>query len=84
MPVVELLTEVEAAEALRIRPRTLRKCRQSGEIAFIRFGRSIRYSAAEVNEFVGRATVANDRSPTKSTRRVPTRAIATIIPFSKL
>ena len=84
MPVVELLAEAEAAEALRIRPRTLRKCRQSGEIAFIRFGRSIRYSAAEVNEFVGRATVANDRSPTKSTRRVPTRAIATIIPFSKL
>ena len=84
MPVVELLTEAEAAEALRVRPRTLRKCRQSGEIAFIRFGRSIRYSAAEVNEFVVRATVANDRSPTKSTRRVPIRTIATIIPFSKL
>ncbi len=84
MPVVELLTEAEAAEALRIRPRTLRKCRQSGEIAFILFGRSIRYSVAEVNEFVGRATVANDRSLTKSMRRVPTRAVGTIIPFSKL
>ena len=84
MPVVELLTEAEAAEALRIRPRTLRKCRQSGEIAFIRFGRAILYSAGEVNEFVCRATVANDRSATKSTRRAPTRAIATIVPFSKL
>lgn len=84
MPIVELLTEAEAAEALRIRSRTLRRCRQSGEIAFIQFGRSIRYTATEVNEFIGRATVANDRSPTKSTRRVPTRASATIVPFSKL
>lgn len=84
MPIVELLTEAEAAEALKVRPRTLRGCRQNGEIAFIQLGRSIRYTALQVNEFINRATVANDRSPTKSTRRVANRATSSIIPFSKL
>ena len=82
--VVELLTEAEVAEALGIRPRTLRRCRQSGEIAFVQFGRSIRYTTAEVNEFVNRATVANDCRPTRSTQRTSTRTTANIIPFSML
>ena len=79
-----LLTERQAAALLQLSPRTLRVARQNGALTYQQFGRSIRYTIGEVNEFVGRATVANDRSPTKSTRRVPTRAIATIIPFSKL
>lgn len=79
-----LLTERQAAAILQLSPRTLRIARQRGELTYQQFGRSIRYTAAEVEGFVIRATVANDRSPTKSTRCVRTRATATIIPFSKL
>ena len=79
-----LLTEKQIAALLQLSPRSLRIARQQGRLAYQQFGRSIRYTAAEVSEFVGKATVANDHRPTKSTQRTPTRATAEIIPFSKL
>ena len=43
-----LLTEVEACEFLRIRPRQLYTWRNEGLIPFIRIGRSVRYRRSEL------------------------------------
>ena len=52
---LRLLTEAEAAETLQLCPRTLRKARQDGALPFHQFGRTIRYSAADIQRFIERA-----------------------------
>lgn len=50
-----LLTEPQAAEALQLCAKTLRKARQQGRLSFIRIGRTIRYSPQDLQEFIERA-----------------------------
>ena len=58
-----LLTEMEAAERLRLSVKTLRAWRlRSKGPHFLRFGRAVRYLAAHLDEYVLRSTVATDEN----------------------
>lgn len=81
---VPLLTEEEAASFLNVHPQTLRKVRARGQIAFVRIGRSIRYSKEEVVSFVERATVANDPLPARAMRGRSGGRKSKIIPFTQM
>ncbi|WP_406693342.1 helix-turn-helix domain-containing protein [Sphingomonas cannabina] len=47
-----LLTEDEAADALKLCPRTLRKQRQAGRLPYVLIGRAIRYTLDDLTQFV--------------------------------
>jgi predicted DNA-binding transcriptional regulator AlpA len=48
-----LLTPIQAASILQVKPNTLAKWRVTGEgPAFIRIGRAVRYSAREIARFI--------------------------------
>ena len=47
-----LLTEAEAAAAVRLCPRTLRKERQAGRLTYVRIGRTVRYTTADLESFI--------------------------------
>lgn len=49
---LRLLTEPEAAEALRVCPKTLRKARQDGRLTYVLIGRSVRYTIDDLMGFV--------------------------------
>jgi hypothetical protein len=58
-----VLTPIQAAVILQVKPNTLAKWRVTGEgPAFIHVGRSVRYSAREIARF-------NDRQTRSSTSR---------------
>ncbi len=84
MSVPQLMTEPQAAALLNINPRTLRKVRKLGQIAFVRIGRCVRYSPQEVADYVGRVTVANEVELPKRRRGVAVRVHTAIVPFSKI
>jgi len=48
----QLLTEREAAEYLRVSPRTVFSLRNTGKLACAKIGRSVRYRPAELERFV--------------------------------
>lgn len=82
MPLPELLTEGEAARAMKLHPRTLRKVRQSLGLPHIRIGRSVRYNVADLSAFLSEATVAND-TPSRPTRQSNVSRTPSIVPFSQ-
>jgi excisionase family DNA binding protein len=47
-----LLTEVEAAKALGISPRTLWTLRDEGKIPFVRIGKCVRYSIEALKKWI--------------------------------
>lgn len=47
-----LLTEAEAAERLRLCPRTLRKARHAGELHYVLIGRAVRYTVADLESYI--------------------------------
>ena len=52
-----LLTPIQAAAILQVKPNTLAKWRVTGEgPAFIHVGRAVRYSAREIARFIERQT----------------------------
>jgi hypothetical protein len=52
-----LLTSIQAAAVLQVKPNTLAKWRVIGEgPAFIRIGRAVRYSAREIARFIDSKT----------------------------
>jgi len=52
-----LLTPVQAAAILQVKPNTLAKWRVAGDgPAFIHIGRAVRYSAREITRFIERQT----------------------------
>jgi excisionase family DNA binding protein len=63
-----LLTELEAAKMLQTSTRSVRKARQAGDLTHVQIGRLVRYRIEDVHDFVTRATVANDRVPTRHAR----------------
>jgi excisionase family DNA binding protein len=54
-----LLTEIETAEYLRVKPETLTtwRCTQRYALPYVRVGRSIRYRASDVEKFLASRTV---------------------------
>ena len=53
-PAPHLLTPREAAETLRISDRTLWTLTQRGDVPCVRIGRSVRYDADDLRQFVAR------------------------------
>ena len=52
-----LLTENEACEYLRVRPRQLFNWRMSGLVPFIRIGRAIRFRVTDLDAAIDRMTI---------------------------
>jgi excisionase family DNA binding protein len=52
-----LLTETEACEYLRVRPRQLFNWRMSGLVPFIRIGRAIRFRVTDLDAAIDRMTI---------------------------
>lgn len=78
-----LLTEPEAAEALHLCTRTLRKARQQGKLAYILIGRSVRYTMDDLNRFIEASR--QDAGVCKRTtprRTIANRKSGNIVPFS--
>jgi len=77
-----LLTEAEAAEALRLCTRKLREARQQGILRYLLIGRAVRYTMEDLESFVAtlrEVQPACQPGPQPKTRR---RGGAEIIPFS--
>jgi hypothetical protein len=84
VPLPELLTEPEAAEIFRLHPRTLRNARLSGQLTYVRIGRSVRYTVPDLHAFLAAATVANDvlRRPARQSSR-PSRTKTSLRTFTE-
>jgi excisionase family DNA binding protein len=52
-----LLTETEACEYLRVRPRQLFNWRMSGLVPFIRIGRAVRFRVTDLDAAIDRMTI---------------------------
>ena len=76
-----LLTEPEAAEALRVCTRTLRKARQDGKLSYVLIGRSVRYTMDDLQSFI-EASRQDAQPCEKPTRRVTARPRGKIVPFT--
>ena len=63
-----LLTENEACEYLRVRPRQLFNWRMSGLVPFIRIGRAVRFRVADLDAAIDRMTI-NPIQPVAITRQ---------------
>lgn len=79
-----LLTEAQAAAHLALCPRTLRKARQQGQLTYILIGRAIRYTLADLAQFIDShrqqdAPPCPKSPPAKSRNRGRT---AEIVPFT--
>ena len=62
-----LLTDLEACEYLRIRPRQLYSWRMQGLIPFIRIGRALRYRQSDLDRAIDALTVGGSSGGTEST-----------------
>ncbi len=56
-PAGRLLTETEACEYLRVRPRQLFNWRCLGLVPFIRIGRAVRYRVSDLDAALDRMTI---------------------------
>jgi excisionase family DNA binding protein len=80
-----LLTEEEAAEALKLCPRTLRKLRQAGEIRYVALtGRKIAYRPEDCVAYVESRVRQAEPTPVPRMRgrAVGNRRGGNIVPFS--
>ncbi len=77
-----LFTEQEAAAQLRLSTRTLRKARQAGELNFVQYGGSIRYSPADLARFVERNRVCPSTNA-KARRSGNTASRSTVFDFEE-
>ena len=59
-----LLTEQEAADILQTSPRSIRKARQAGRLPHVQIGRLVRYRVEDIEGFIARSVVSNDRALT--------------------
>lgn len=83
-----LLTEREAAERLRLAPRTLRELRSMGKISYVRLTpRNIAYRPEDCDEYVAsclqRQTPAQDPRPKGIKRSAAPAKAGGIVPFSQ-
>ena len=77
-----LLTEAQAAEALQLCTRTLRKARQEGKLSYVLIGRAVRYTMDDLHGFIEASR--QDAQPCKQpTRRSNMRRrTGEIVPFT--
>jgi len=79
-----LLTEQEAAAALRLCTRTLRKERQAGRLPYILIGRSVRYAPEDLDQFVATMRTIETSRPKRSGGKASANHRAgVIVPFSQ-
>ncbi|WP_298290265.1 helix-turn-helix domain-containing protein [Novosphingobium sp.] len=83
-----LLTEEEAAQRLRLSPRTLRKARGQGKLHYVLIGRAVRYTEDDLTSFIDSLRTVQPACPKKpeTTRNARTKgrgAGAQIIPFTE-
>lgn len=78
-----LLTEAEAAEALRLCRRTLRKARAEGLLRYILVGRAVRYTHDDLQSWIDSLRQAGPPCPAPSSpaTRSRQRGSAQIVPF---
>jgi hypothetical protein len=76
----DLLTEAEAAAKLKLCERTLRKARQAGHLAYIRYGRAIRYAPADLESFIESARQCLSIAE-KGPRTGGTRSLSPVVDF---
>lgn len=79
-----LFTEAEAAEALRLCTRTLRKARALGQLRYILVGRAVRYTAEDLQSWIDSLRQAAPQcppAPTRTRTAVRPHGGATIVPF---
>ncbi len=79
-----LLTEDQAAAHLALCPRTLRKARQSGTLSYVLIGRAVRYTLADLDQFIDnhRRKEAPCLDQTKPKTRARPGRTAQIVPFT--
>jgi len=77
-----LLTETEAAEALRLCPRTLRKARQEGRLTYILIGRAVRYTMSDLESFIEASRQDSQPCRQPMHRSSVKRQSGNIVPFS--
>lgn len=75
-----LLTEPEAAEALKVCTRTLRKARQEGLLSYVLIGRAVRYTMSDLERFVERGRQEGVWRKPQARRSV--RKQGEIVPFT--
>lgn len=56
----ELLTSEQAAKVLAISQRKLWSLKANGEIPVVRIGRLVRFDAADLQDFIGRAKILDE------------------------
>lgn len=79
-----LLTETEAAERLRLCPRTLRKARAAGLLHYVLIGRSVRYTVADLESYIDALRQKAAPCPAQTTpARTTRRKSGKIIPFTR-
>lgn len=79
-----LLTEAEAADALRICTRTLRRLRQRGAIRFVAVtSRSVAYRLEDLQAFIEqRARICEEAVPTRRTARARRQQAPNVLSFT--
>lgn len=80
---ITLMTEDEAAQALRLCAKTLRKARQQGELSFVRIGRNVRYSESDLAQFIERSRECLSTSA-PARRSGNTRSRSTVLDFEEV
>jgi hypothetical protein len=80
-----LLTEPQAAAHLAVCPRTLRKARKSGQLHYVLIGRAIRYTLADLAQFIDshRQEDAPCRLTSPKPKAHPHGANNVIVPFTR-
>lgn len=78
-----LLTEAEAAKALHLCPRTLRKERKAGRLRYVKVGRAIRYSPDDLAAFIDASRQCNAHSPVEPPKPTLRQRSGKVIPFSE-
>ena len=77
-----LLTEAEAAEALRLCTRTLRKARHEGKLSYVLIGRAVRYTMSDLESFIEASR--QDAQPCLNVprKRTNARRPGNVVPFT--
>lgn len=78
-----LVTELQAAEALQVCVRTLRKARQQGALPFVQIGRTIRYLESDLASFIERSRQCHSTNG-KARRSGNTRSRSEVFDFEAL
>lgn len=81
-----LLTEPEAATALSLCPRTLRKARQQGRLPYVLIGKAIRYTLADLEQFIAAAHQLDQPCPEPKPRLKASAARSgdrVVVPFTQ-